>query len=454
MKIKKNSLYNLFNIVLVCIIIWIISNFFSMKVTRYSIDVFVIITFFVILFLSIFNIIKDKTPFSLNKTYWYFNIIFFFIAPFCQYMLNFDIWGYKYRITDYYYLKTNIFIIIGMFVHQLFYGKNIKLIKFGSYNFSKKIKFKFILLFLAISCFFVLSLNVGFSNLFSRVTNSAELSGNSMFNTIFTCLLKIIPVYIFTYFYSRNNKNKFINFCLFVIIFILNFPVSTTRFWMGAIFIGIFLLTFVKDKKKSRVYDIILILIFTVIFPITYLFKFNTLDNILESGLKMQNLVSSYYSVDYDAYSIFARSIKFVDDHDIVYGQQLIGTVLFFIPRSIWPDKPEATGAFIAKSQYQSFTNISCPFMAEGYINFGIVGLILFEIIMSLVCRKLDEKYWHGLGKKYLYLIYPYLIGFLLFYERGALHHAVVYTFCLCLPLLFIYIFNLFFRKKGDENAF
>ena len=69
-----------------------------------------------------------------------------------------------------------------------------------------------------------------------------------------------------------------------------------------------------------------------------------------------------------------------------------------------------------------------------------IIGLIAFEIILSIISTKLDENYWSKKKNQYIKLVYPYFIGLLLFYERGALHHAVVYTFCFLLPLAIIII--------------
>lgn len=446
-KIRKKTI-SMF--ILIIIFLFVIYSFFtSIKVTKVDIDPVVIFTFIIMFFLTIIGIFRDKRPYSLNKTYWYFNLVFFIMAPLAQYLSNYNMW--RYAISNNTYIKANVCIIVGNIIHSLLY-KSKKEVSFAE-NYDKTENKKFVfLLIISLGAFTMLVLNIGFKNLFLRATNLSEFTENRMFNTIITSFLKAVPVYCFTLYYKTNKKMDIRNWILIMIIFLVNFPVSTTRFWMGAIFIGIALLVLVKDNKMNRLQDVIFILTFTVIFPITYLFHFYSLEHVINNGFKSFNLANSYLAVDYDAYSILCRIIDYVGSNGIVLGKQLIGTILFMIPRSIWPNKPQATGAFIATETNQSFTNISSPFISEGIINFGFLGLIVFEIFLTLIIRKLDNDYWSINKNKYLLLVYPYFIGLLLFFERGALHHAVIYTFCFLLPLFIIIIFNLLMTKKKQRR--
>lgn len=416
----------------------------SVEVTINNIDTMVIFTFFIILILSLINIIRDDRPYSLNKTYWYFNLIFFFMAPMAQYLSNYNMWGKS--ISSDTYIIANVLIIIGNIIHTMLYKSNHE-VKFNE-NESKQTLNSFMIFGIAIIAFILLIMNVGFSNLFLRASNVSEFSESKMFNTIISCFLKAVPVYCFSLIYEKEKRLNFKTIAIVIIVFLMNYPVSTTRFWMGAIYIGIVLKVVVKNTKQNRLQDIMLVAIFTIIFPISYYFHFYSLEYVLQNKTVDFNLAESYLTVDYDAYSIFARIIEYVSTNGVVLGKQLIGSILFFIPRAIWPSKPSATGAFIASETNQSFTNISSPFISEGYINFGVVGLIVFEIVLSLVCRVMDNAYWSEKKNKYLVAVYPYCIGLLIFYERGALHHAVVYTFCFILPLLVLFIKDKFTERK------
>lgn len=424
----------------------------SLNANNMNVDILTIFTFVIMLFITIIGIIKDKRPFSLNKTYWYFNLIFFIMAPLSQYLANYHVWGVE--LTSNIYSITNSLIILGNIVHLIFYKSSNEII-FETNVKSKVIKISYIvLLMVSLIAFVLLVINVGFENLFLRATNVTEFSDNKMFNTIITSFLKALPVYCFSISFKNNPKLDLKNCALMVIVFLMNYPVSTTRFWMGAIFIGIILLVFIKNKNQNRVQDIILMLTFTIIFPITYLFHFYSFDYVLQKGMKSFELATSYLSVDYDAYSIMGRIVNYTSENGFVWGKQLIGTLFFMIPRAIWINKPQATGAFFATVTNQKFTNISSPFISEGYINFGILGLIFFELILAIVSKKIDNNYWSKNRNKYISLVYPYLIGLLLFFERGALHHAVVYTFCFMLPLFLIFIIDTILGKRNNKQIY
>lgn len=438
--------------IMIIIFIAIVLNIFQLEIDKNNIDILVLLTFIIIFIISIYNIFKDKTPYSLNKTFWYYNLIFNFIAPLIQYLTDYREWGYILNNDD--YLNTNILIIFSLIIYLLFYRRvNKKMIikqEETSFEFSKLIKV--FLVILSITCLIIGIRNVGFSNLFSRSENNYAISEDGMFNTIFTHIIKCIPVYTFVLLYMKDKKLNIINIFLIFTIIILNFPTSTTRFWMGAIYIGIFLLIFNKNIKNNRRFDLLIMFTFTIIFSIMYSFKFHDIDYFIKNGIEVKDLTESYNSVDYDAYSIIARGLKYVENNDYVYGKQVVGTIFFMIPRSIWNNKPTPTGELIANAQGQSYTNISCPYIMEGYINFGILGVIIFQIVLSMIFCRLDKEYWSKRNcNKYIKIIYPFLMGFVFYLERGALHPVVVYLFCFCIPLIFMCFIDKFKKLNKGE---
>lgn len=432
-------------------------SIFTIKIENNNIDSLVILTFLAILFISIYEIFKDKTPYSLNKTFWYFNLIFYFVSPLVQYLSNYNVWEYKLSNED--YILGNCMILLSMLVYMLVYRriKKSDIKETGNIKISIKNTSINILFIISLICFFIAVKNIGLYSLFSRTENSYNLVGDSMFNTIFTHLLKCIPVYAFVLSYLQKGRLNFLNIVLLLEIFILNFPTSTTRFWMGAIFIGIFLIVFNKRSSNNRIYDVVLLVTFTILFSFLFLFKFYDLEYILKEGIKFESLTESYNSVDYDAYSIIPRVRHYVEDFGYENGKQVIGTIFFMVPRSIWPSKPNPSGGLIAEAQGQYYTNISCPFIAEGYLNFGIFGMIIFQLILGLVCKKLDWMYWSKYSKNCgvcYNIIYPFLMGFLIYAERGALHPFVIYLFCFCIPIIAYVIINIILNlKKGSKKS-
>ena len=444
MKIDTKKIY-FSKIILAIIVLLVLLNIIEIEIKNNSIDILVLITFALIGIYSIFQIYKDKIPFTLNKTFWYFNLIFFCIAPLIQYLSDYEEWGFQISNNDYF--KSNLFILVSMLIFNIVYKgrKKIKSVE----NFKiKEINLKnihiMLLYMISFVCFVLMILNVGFSNLLSRETNTATLSDNNMFNTIYVHVMKCIPVFAFTLIYYNKKKIDLGQIILLLMILLLNFPTSTTRFWMGAIFIGIFLILFCQKNMKNRLYDMLIIIIFVIAFPILYEFKFHDINYFIENGIEVTSIAESYNSVDYDAYSIIPRIFDYVKDNDIVYGQQVIGTILFMVPRGIWAAKPYPTGIVLATEQGQTYTNISCPYISEGYINFGFLGMLIFQVFLAYLCKKMDYLYWSTNDRnKYVQVIYPYLMGFLIFLLRGSLHPVVVYFFCFCIPIIFVFGINL-----------
>lgn len=442
---------NPINIIYVLLIIFLLLNIFSViNHINIIIDSLVILTFVLIMLISIFEIIKDKLPYSLNKTFWYYNLIFNFFAPMIQYLTNYKMWAHEAEINS--YLSANLLILFSFIIYKLIYKKvtkkNINVDNKFSLN-SPNI-YLIIMFIISIICYGLAIKQIGFLGMLSRAENSYNFSTDSTINTIITHLIKCIPVYTFLLFFLKKRKLNLWSMILLIIIVMLNFPTSTTRFWMGAIFIGLFLLLFHKLVNIGRVYDILILVIFTIFFPMLYVFKFHDINYFLENGIQLDSITESFNSVDYDAYSMIYRAVEYVDDYDVVYGKQVFGSIFFLIPRGIWPTKPYPTGELIASAQGQSYTNLSCPFIAEGYVNFGIFGVIIFQIILAMICSKLDRIYWTRNDKSiYLKILYPFLMGFLIYFLRGALHPAIVYLFCFCIPILFIYFINTIKKLRG-----
>ena len=96
-------------------------SIFTIKIENNNIDSLVILTFLAILFISIYEIFKDKTPYSLNKTFWYFNLIFYFVSPLVQYLSNYNVWEYKLSNED--YILGNCMFLLSMLIYMLVYRR-------------------------------------------------------------------------------------------------------------------------------------------------------------------------------------------------------------------------------------------------------------------------------------------------------------------------------------------
>ena len=93
MKIDTKKIY-FSKIILAIIVLLVLLNIIEIEIKNNSIDILVLITFALVGTYSIFQIYKDKIPFTLNKTFWYFNLIFFCILSLIQYLSDYEELGF------------------------------------------------------------------------------------------------------------------------------------------------------------------------------------------------------------------------------------------------------------------------------------------------------------------------------------------------------------------------
>ncbi|GAB3421222.1 hypothetical protein GCM10027516_18380 [Niabella aquatica] len=135
-----------------------------------------------------------------------------------------------------------------------------------------------------------------------------------------------------------------------------------------------------------------------------------------------------FSTANFDSYQNFAL---IVSEDMITWGRQLLGVFLFWVPRSIWLNKPIGSGALLGEQLNFSWTNISANYFAEGYINFGYVGILLFVIILSAFNAKLDNMYWRyavNINHNFFKIFYYVLLGMIFFILRGDLLSSFAFT--------------------------
>ena len=443
------------SLILILLIVFYLYMCFN-NLSFINVDFGVFITFVINGVLALWFAMSEKQAFTLGKVFYYFNFFFMVVAPMFQFLTNFKLWNYT--ISNNTYLVSNLLIMFWLVTYKIFYifffSNSSKRYKNST---NKKIPYNssilFMLYVLTLFCFSFIVSKVSISGLFTRSTNHVSFDSGAII-TIVESLCRSIPVYtlVYSYFYCKATKKSKL-LLLFPLIFtiLLNFPSSVARYWLGIVYIGIILVFFQKSIKNKK-FDIFLICLFAILFPIFQLFKWYGINVLTDFNLLFSKFSSTYNNADFDAYSMLARGIDYVSQNGHTNGHQLLASLFFIIPRAIWSNKPVPSGQFIAESQHQFFTNLSFPLIGEGYLDFGIIGIFIFSIIFAKITSKLDFEYWNNSDKsKVINYIYPFAFGIFIFLQRGSMQPVVVYTFAF---YLFIMFFSLFFKKKsGDINV-
>lgn len=246
---------------------------------------------------------------------------------------------------------------------------------------------------------------------------------------------------LITVFRFRGQKKTFMTkaflFIMIINILLLIGPFSANRSMIFFLYFGLLVLMYPPTPKRSFFYMLVLILgIVGSHFQDEFRFMITgTRSEVNEFS------IAYLFRGHFDGFENLCHIINYIEIHGVVWGWQLLGVIFFYVPRAIWPAKPVGSGEFIAweylNNKFFVFDgNIATPLVAESFLNFHIIGVVVALFFCGYICGKLDKRYQflHALfvAKKlqllelkyfdYIALVfYPVLLGLFLFILRGDL---------------------------------
>lgn len=441
---KKNNIFFFGIIFLLLLFLFFLYSLFEYDFNFDS----VVFLFIVNSLIYLIGIFFDKRTVSINKIYNYFMLIFMAIAPFIQYISGYYSRGYILSKND--YIRSNLFLllrsIVYLFSFIFFYvrkKKNIDMLSFNSKPKEINKGFYFIIFVFSIVVFVYSLLVIGFNNLMVRGDN--HFDSNSIFDIVIDFLLRFVPTCTLAFYVLKNKKNildYFLILFLIIFVFILNNPVSNSRFNTAAVLFCIIIPIIYSSKLKrfNRLLDISILVGVLFLFPLLNYFKRFTFGEFLNLDISY-NLFDSFNTVDFDAFSFIARGLQFVDTNGLQYGKQIISTLFFFIPRAILPIKGEITGSLIVNTQTPGmYDNVSCPLMTEIYIDFGFIGVILFAIFLAYIFNVFDKNFNRFNSSHFFVIGYSIFLGYQIYLLRGSLASTFLRLMGSLLPLFIFYL--------------
>ena len=222
---------------------------------------------------------------------------------------------------------------------------------------------------------------------------------------------------------------KILLICLLIATLVINNPFSSSRYWFGTIVLSV---VFASLPWRSRyltgwVFGLIILLIF--VFPFADLFR-NTFDVKLSQRIASTTVENELIRKgDYDAFQQILNTEKYVQHNGFTYGKQLLGTLLFWFPRSVWEDKPIPTGQLVADYSGYSYTNLSLPLWGELYIDGGIALVIVLFWLYGALVGMMEDYYVRSQQNypTYLNAFVPLYAAYQFFLLRGTLMSAFGY---------------------------
>ena len=90
-----------------------------------------------------------------------------------------------------------------------------------------------------------------------------------------------------------------------------------------------------------------------------------------------------------------AMLVEYFDAHGYLYGVSNRGILLFWIPRSLWPEKPTLLGYWFVHAYgmrgFGDIHNVAGSFAADAYADFGFFGGILFCGLIGFGFGRVDD---------------------------------------------------------------
>ncbi len=390
--------------------------------------------------LATWRLFSDGRPYSLNKVWWLFAIVFLGIVPSAQIAVRTTPW-HTGDILLPTMLKANFLILLCFGIYE---GVRV----WASGNFIPHAEeapppvapvlirqFSHLGPAVMLFCGAALAVVFGYKGLFLRGHMETQLwQYGTTFQLLFDKGLRGTMLWCCMAAIILHRQHRLERSTLALILIpgiIFNFPLALPRYLTLTIYLGWALAAGLSVFKRRHAFSVLLLALFMLIAPLFSVTRYAGIDMKERLEHPARIFQKAVIVSDYDAWSSLCRVIQFTDMHGATNGRQLTGVALFFVPRGVWPTKPIGSGAFLFNELNLGFNNVACTFLAEGYINFGIIGSIVFTALLALLVARYDGWYWRRGGRLRFTLprlFYFVAIGMFFFILRGDLMSSFAYT--------------------------
>lgn len=234
-------------------------------------------------------------------------------------------------------------------------------------------------------------------------------------NAILQTLLYVPPVValmLLIYLEKIKVGSRFTQYVLIIWILFLSNPLANAR--QTTLFLILpFFFYFLQSRRR------IAILFFSIL-PLFFVYSAGVVNR-YTGELQSPRLSVISRDGDFDSFSQVANGLRVVAQGEFEIFRQILASLFFFIPRSIYPGKPNDTGVELAKILGLKFQNLSAPWILESYVNARLAGVVFVSILIGFYLTKLDLK--AILDVRY-FLLGSLTSGFLFIVLRGSLLQA------------------------------
>lgn len=433
------------------------------------------LNFLVVFIMNIFYLFKDKRYAPILAAFIVFNFLFFIIAPMIQIHQVYESGNLnlinKLVYKEYLIIKTSLFILVFNTVFFIAYRYfNALKHKVKPYTQNPNLPFHIFVFFIISVLIFITNFQYLIDEYASH--NYLALEGTSKSALLIKEKIELMlpfPAFILAVYYVKKFKKPknfypilIITIILLVIILLIKNPLTEKRNALGPIYITIAFLLIPKLLNTNFKALIFLFFSMVIVFPTISLITHSgySLERLVEKPelllyqLKNHGITNTFTTLNYDAFINFSATMEQVEVDGLSYGEQLSGALFFFVPRKIWTNKPISSGELVGNylrdkygdpSNPYAFTNLSNPFVSEGYLNFGLLGVILFAILLAFFMTRMVN--WIN-GEDPLKIAASFYASIhMIFFLRGDFTNGYAFLFAtfivtLLIPKLYFYCFR------------
>ncbi|MDQ9094043.1 oligosaccharide repeat unit polymerase [Pseudoalteromonas haloplanktis] len=280
--------------------------------------------------------------------------------------------------------------------------------------------------------------------LFGRHSTTLSGSWTEQYYTYLVAISYVLPGY-FALIYKKKLISLKTLLSLTVPIFIIEISTGTRFVFLFSFFIfSTFIFDFENLKKRN------VLLIFLMFLSVSVLMKDVRSGGIANDEYEQALIEKILHSEGLLFY--FSGLVKYYKSHEHSYLPiQSSFVTYFYIPRSVWPDKPQLVGSWILDTGVfnQNFSNRhsgSVTFLGPFYSDFGYVSLFLV-FWLGVLLSKVEKVYFINVRKYNLVAIVAASTVPTLFFGLRSFNTSML-TFAVICFLTIIYALLGFDSKK------
>lgn len=200
--------------------------------------------------------------------------------------------------------------------------------------------------------------------------------------------------------YLVYGKKKIIKIVLSVLTVNL-FLIRGTRIVLLGVLLVPVIYHYIKNGKVPKITTIVMIGVsILILFSIIQYSRYSMRHGYGMDAVQTYTLQSVFnvFNADFTTYKqLYGVVVQYPARHEYTYGRQMfLFTITQFIPRAIWPTKPDGVLFEVLSNSVTervALTGVAFPNFGEYYYEFGIVGCVVFQFILGRLFSEATRLY-------------------------------------------------------------